>query len=67
MRLLTKKQVCAKVGYSRAHVDRLANDENYASMGFPKPCKPGFRVFWDEAEVDEWIKAQLAKRKAPSS
>ena len=62
MKLLTKKQVCEKIGFSRAHVDRLTHDEKYAHLGFPKPTHVGFKVLWSEAEVDEWIEAQLAKR-----
>lgn len=65
MRLLTKKQVCDKVGVSRAYVDRLTNDRDYARYGFPKPTRIGFRVLWSEAEVHAWIEAQLAKRTAP--
>lgn len=61
-RLLTKKEVCHKVGFSRAHVDRLWRDEKYAHYAFPKPVRIGFKVLWSEAEVDEWILAQLAKR-----
>ncbi|MFS4438620.1 helix-turn-helix transcriptional regulator [Paracoccaceae bacterium GXU_MW_L88] len=61
-RLLTKKAVCLKVGFSRAHIDRLANDEHYAHLGFPKPCRIGFKVLWSEQEIDEWIEAQLAQR-----
>ena len=64
MRLLTKKEVCAKVGFSRAHVDRLTNDPAYAHYGFPKPTRIGVKVLWSEAEIDEWIVAQLARREA---
>lgn len=65
MRLLPKKQVWEKIGVSRAYVDRLTNDEAYAKYGFPKPTRLGFRVLWSEAEIDAWIEAQLARRKAP--
>ncbi len=61
-RLLTKKQVCEKIGFSRAHVDRLRNDEKYADLAFPKPVRIGFKVLWCETEVENWILTQLAKR-----
>lgn len=61
-RLLTKKLVCEKVGFSRAHVDRLTNDADYAHYGFPKPCRIGIKVLWDEREIDAWIEHWLAQR-----
>lgn len=61
-RLLTKKQVCEKVGFSRAHVDRMTNDLEYSRYGFLKPVRIGIKVLYDEAEVDDWITAWLAKR-----
>jgi predicted DNA-binding transcriptional regulator AlpA len=62
MRLLTKRDVCQKIGFSRAHVDRLTNDEDYAKFAFPKPTRIGYKVLWSETEVDAWIAAQLARR-----
>lgn len=64
MRLLTKKAVCEKVGFSRAHVDRFTNDHEYAHYGFPKPTRIGMKVLWCETEVDEWIVWRLAQRQA---
>ncbi len=61
-KLLPKKAVCEKVGFSRAHVDRLSNDPEYAQYNFPKSVKIGFKVFWCEDELDEWIISWLAKR-----
>ena len=62
MRLLTMKQVCDKVGYGRTQVNRFCNEDEYASVGFPKPCKQTFKLLWSEEEIDDWISAQLAAR-----
>lgn len=62
MKLLTMKQVCEKVGYSRTQINRFWKEVEYASVGFPKPCKQLFKLLWSENEVDGWILAQLAKR-----
>ena len=57
-RLLTKKELRHKIGFSPAHIDRLE-----ASMPtFPKRVRIGFRVFWSEREVDRWIEEQLSTR-----
>lgn len=60
--LLTKKVVCTKIGFSRAHVDRLTNDTDYQLLRFPKPVRIGVKVLWSECEIDDWIEEQLAKR-----
>lgn len=60
--LLTKKVVCTKIGFSRAHVDRFTNDLDYQSLQFPKPVRIGIKVLWPENEIDDWIDTQLAKR-----
>lgn len=63
MKLLSKKEVCNRTSYSRAHIDRLANDDDYRHMGFPKPVRLGqARVAFVEHEIDEWIALQVAKR-----
>lgn len=63
MRLLSKKQVCELTSYSRAHIDRLANDPDYGHFGFPKPVRLGqARVAFVESEVMDWIAAQVAMR-----
>lgn len=62
MKLLTMKAVCAKVGFSRAHIDRFRSDPEYAHVQFPKPVRVGFKVLWSEDEIDNWIKAQLDAR-----
>lgn len=63
-RLLSKKGVRDKVGFSFAHIDRMENDPDYVDYGFPKRVQIGFRVFWVEEEIDTWIAAQIAKRDA---
>jgi len=61
MKLLTKKQVREMVSYSFAHIDRLEKDGK-----FPRRVRLGqMRVVWVESEIEEWIKAQIAKRDAP--
>ena len=59
MKLLTKKAVRDKIGFSFAHIDRLE-----AADQLPKRVKVGFRVFWLESEIDDWIKDRLAERDA---
>lgn len=65
MKLLTMKQVCQKIGFSRAHIDRFRSDPRYRSVQFPKPVQIGFKVLWSEDELDAWITAQLNKRQSP--
>jgi predicted DNA-binding transcriptional regulator AlpA len=63
MKLLTKKIVAAKIGFSLAHLDRLRFDPAYAYLGFPVPVRIGYKVLWSEAEVDSWIELQLDRRR----
>lgn len=63
MKLLTKKAVAAKIGFCLAHLDRFRFDPAYAYLGFPQPVRIGYKVLWSESEVDDWIEAQLAKRR----
>lgn len=65
MRLLTKKDVCKKVGFSPAHVDRFRFDKAYAYLAFPKPVRIGYKVLWSEDEMDAWIAQQLSTRDTP--
>jgi len=65
MKLLTMKQVCQKVGFSRAHIDWFRSDLRYVSVQFPKPVQIGFKVLWSDDELDGWIEAQLNKRQSP--
>lgn len=62
MRLLSKKEVCIRTTYSRAHLDRLE-----AEGRFPKRVRLGqARVAWVEDEVDEWIASRVAERDCSS-
>jgi len=54
-RFLSKKQVKAIVGFSLAHIDRMEHDSEYSHLGFPKRIKIGFRVFWVESEIYDWV------------
>lgn len=65
MKLLTMKEVCARVGFGRTHVNRFRNDEDYTHVGFPRPAVVGIKLLWDEDEINAWIRAQLDKRKLP--
>lgn len=61
MKLLSKKEVCHRTTYSRAHLDRLE-----AEGRFPKRVRLGqARVAWVEEEVKEWIASRIAERDAP--
>jgi len=58
MRLLSKKEVRAKVCYSPAHIDRLE-----AAGQFPSRVRLGQnRVAWVETEVDDWIMERISER-----
>ena len=57
--------MCEQRGCCRAQIYRDMEDR-----GFPRPVKIGPRMAaWVEAEVDAWIKAQIAARdaKAPKA
>lgn len=62
MKLLTMTQVCEKVGLSRTQVNRFRHDDEYAHVGFPKAAVVGIKVLFEERELDDWIRLQLAKR-----
>ncbi len=58
MRLISKKEVRAKVSYSFAHIDRKEK-----AGQFPTRVRLGQnRVAWVEAEVDQWIEARIFER-----
>ncbi len=59
MRILTKPEVKAKVGYSLVHVGRLERAGLFPQRIQLGPC----RVGWLESEVDEWIKQKAAERR----
>lgn len=64
MRLLSKKEVREKVGFSPAHIARMETEPEYAHLGFPKRVRIGFRVFWVELEIEDWIRQRIAIRDA---
>jgi len=60
MKLLTKKQLKEKVGYSNQHIDRLERDGR-----FPQRVKPfglNGRAFWVDEEIDDWIQQLVIAR-----
>lgn len=65
MRLLRDKEVEEKTGISRSPRYRLM-----AEGKFPKPVHlyPGSRaVGWVEAEIEEWVQARVAARRAEAA
>jgi predicted DNA-binding transcriptional regulator AlpA len=59
---LSVKEVCDLLGVARQTVNRYSFDPEYAHLGFPKPFKLGFRVFYEAALIETWIEKQLPKR-----
>ena len=58
MRVLRKRAVVKKVGYSGMHISRLEK-----AGQFPKRIQLGPNsVGWIEAELDAWIEAKVAER-----
>ena len=53
-RLLTKKAVKDRVGFGFAHIDRMERDGR-----FPPRIRIGFRVFWREKDINDWIISHL--------
>ena len=49
-RLLSMKEVTAKVGVSRASIDRWEK-----AGKFPPKFHIGTRIFWMESEIDNWL------------
>ncbi|MCR5869375.1 MULTISPECIES: helix-turn-helix transcriptional regulator [unclassified Sphingomonas] len=63
MRLLSKKDVRDRVLYSPAHIARLE-----AAGQFPKRVRIGVgRVGWVETEIEDWLRARIARREASGS
>lgn len=61
-KLISKKQVKELVGFGPSHIDRMENDPEYAMWDFPKRIRIGFRVFWLESEIQDWIAIRIAER-----
>lgn len=58
-KLLSKKEVRARVSVSFAQIDRWETLPEYRHLEFPKRIRIGSRVFWEEAAVNDWIERQL--------
>ena len=56
MRFLSKQQVRNLVGLSPTQFQTRVPD-------FPRPVRPGYRVFWVEEEVLAWMEKRIAERK----
>lgn len=65
-RLIRKAEVCRMIGRSRATLDRYCNDFEYRHMGFPKPIRDGWMVFFVHSEVQEWIQNYIAAKRDTS-
>ena len=58
MRVLRKKEVANRVGYSAMHIWRMEREGK-----FPRRLQLGPNaVGWLECEVDDWISARAAER-----
>ncbi len=58
MRVLRKKEVANRVGYSAMHIWRMEREGR-----FPRRLQLGPNaVGWLESEVDDWISARAAER-----
>jgi len=64
MKLLSKKEVRNRVGISPAHIARMETQPEYAHLGFPRRVRVGFRVFWLEDEIDDFIRRRVSERDA---
>lgn len=61
MRFLSKKQLRDLIGLSPTQVSRLE-----AAEQFPLRVTIGYRVFWVEGEVLDWMRERVASRAARS-
>lgn len=61
-KLLSKKAVRERVGFSFAHIARMTSEPDYAHYAFPKPVRIGFRVFWVEHEIENWLLERIKQR-----
>lgn len=51
-KLLNMHQVCALTGFTRVHINNLANTGR-----MPKPLKIGRSIRWRASDIDAWIDA----------
>jgi predicted DNA-binding transcriptional regulator AlpA len=54
-RWLSKKDLRKKIGLSNATIDRMEKDGR-----FPKRFAVGYRVFWWEHEINDWMESFTA-------
>ena len=60
IRIVRRKELRHRVGYSPAHIDRLEKANQ-----FPKRVELGpSAVGWIESEIQAWIEARIAERDA---
>lgn len=59
--MMTKREVCATVGYSGQHIARLESQGS-----FPRRIKPGklpnSKAFWLKSEIQAWIEQHVTDR-----
>lgn len=57
---IRKHDILKKIGIASATFERWIRKTN-----FPQPAKIGGKVrFWDSAEIDAWMSAQIPNRQA---
>ena len=61
MRFLSKKDVRQKIGLSFATIDRMEKDGK-----FPKRVPVGFRVFWVEKDIEDWMEHVIRQTHRPT-
>jgi prophage regulatory protein len=60
MKLMTKKEVCALVRYSPAHIDRMERDNRFPLRIRLSNYRRG-RVVWREDAVLQWLQERFDK------
>ena len=66
MRILRKKEVVRKVGYSGMHIWRLEREGRFPKRIRLGPSNRG-ACGWLEEEIDEWISAKVHERDAQAA
>ena len=63
MRLLSRKQVLDKIAVSRTTLDRWLKAETFPEQTYIGDGNRSWqKAFWDEEEVDDWIRFHLADK-----
>ena len=60
LRIIRRRELKEKVGYSAAHIDRLEKAGNFPRRVVLGPGAVG----WLESDVNSWIRARVAERDA---